>query len=123
MKNWGDVITHSVKDDQRNLFVLDDCCQRSLPGQHVVREAVHALPKKSYFIGAPYDKIYFTHREAECLFYLLRGLTISATAKMLHLSPRTVEFYVKNMKIKLKVKTKSELVECLHALNFMRKLM
>lgn len=67
--------------------------------------------RRSYNLGAKYEGIYFTQREAECMLLLLNGKTISKTADTLCLSPRTIEFYLKNMKTKLGCRTKFELIE------------
>jgi DNA-binding CsgD family transcriptional regulator len=64
----------------------------------------------SYSLGDNFKDISFTQREAECMFLLLKGKTILQVSKILGLSSRTVEFYVKNMKIKLHCRTKSELI-------------
>ena len=65
----------------------------------------------SYFIGDGYEGIYFTRREAQALYHLLKGKTMSETGRDLKLSPRTIEFYVKNMRLKLGVYSKDELIE------------
>ncbi len=66
---------------------------------------------KVFYLGDQYENIYFTKREVESLYYLMNGHTISSTAKTLGLSPRTVEFYVNNMKLKIKATSKTELLE------------
>jgi DNA-binding CsgD family transcriptional regulator len=81
--------------------------RRSRQSQPVV------LSKSLYRIGGIYNELYLTQREAETCHYLLQGYTIPATGAQLGLSPRTIEFYVKNIKLKLSVKTKHELVEVL----------
>lgn len=50
-------------------------------------------------------------REAECLYFLLRGNTAKNIANILRLSPRTVEHYLENVKMKFNVRTKTELIE------------
>ncbi len=72
-----------------------------------------AAPKrilKKYALGKNYPEIHFTVREAQSMVYFLKGKTTAQTANALNLSPRTVEFYVKNMKTKLKCGSKSELI-------------
>lgn len=64
--------------------------------------------------GDEFENIHFTNRETECIAHLLKGKTIKATAHALGLSPRTVEFYLNNMKQKLGCNTKSKLVELLY---------
>lgn len=48
-------------------------------------------------------------REAECLAYLSRGYSVKETAKILRLSPRTVESYLNAIKTKAQCYTTSEL--------------
>ncbi len=55
--------------------------------------------------------IYFSKREMECIYLLIRGKTSKMIAKELNLSYRTVEHYLENIKIKLNVSTKAALVE------------
>lgn len=74
---------------------------------------------KSYAIGNSHPGVCFTKREAECMVWMLRGKTINGVAEKLKLSPRTVEFYLKNMKIKLSCRTKSDLIGAIHASDFM----
>lgn len=66
---------------------------------------------RCYYLGPDYPDIYFTKREAECIFWMAHGLTIAETALKMYLSPRTVEFYVKNMKTKLGCASKKRLIE------------
>lgn len=77
---------------------------------------------KKFFLGSDYGNIYFTSREAQVMIQLIHGKTISAAAVILNLSPRTIEFYVKNMKTKLSCRTKSELIGKVFASDFIRNL-
>lgn len=52
-----------------------------------------------------------TYREQQCLELLRVGHSAQATAAMLHLSQRTIEHYFENIKSKLGVTSKSELLE------------
>lgn len=70
-----------------------------------------SMRARVYNLGEQHAFIYLTSREAECVVCLLRGKTFNEAARMLKLSPRTIEFYVKNMKIKLNCKSRSELIE------------
>ncbi len=49
-------------------------------------------------------------REKQCIEYLLRGKSTKETAFSLNLSPRTVEFYFENIKNKLSLSTKQEIL-------------
>lgn len=57
-----------------------------------------------------YETYNISKRESECLFYILRGKTAKEIAKILNLSPRTVEEYTENLKFKFCCQTKTELV-------------
>jgi DNA-binding CsgD family transcriptional regulator len=61
-------------------------------------------------LGSKYPEIYFTKREAQCMLLLLKGKTMKEAADILSLSARTIEYYIKNMKIKIECRTKSELI-------------
>lgn len=52
-----------------------------------------------------------TNREEEILNYIIRGKTAKVIAQLTHLSYRTIEQHIGNIKTKLNVRTKSELIE------------
>lgn len=66
---------------------------------------------RTYYLGKTFPDVYLTKREAECMFWVVQDCTISETAIKMHLSARTVEFYVKNMKLKLQCNSKKKLIE------------
>ena len=49
-------------------------------------------------------------REEQCAHCLLQSMSIKAIGRHLQLSPRTVEFYLENVKSKFSCKTKTELI-------------
>ena len=66
---------------------------------------------KMYNLGEKFKDICFSRREAECMMYLLSGKGTIGIAKRLGLSPRTIEFYIRNMKKKLNCHSKFELID------------
>ena len=80
--------------------------------------AVAARSKLVYPLPPPLQHLYLTEREAECIYCLQQNHTIKSTSVLLNLSARTIEFYVKNIKEKLNVRTKSELLHQLKTLDF-----
>ncbi len=52
-----------------------------------------------------------TIRQVDCLYYLVKGMTIKQIARELNLSPRTIEHYLDAVKIKLNCISRSELIE------------
>lgn len=65
------------------------------------------------------NRIYLSKREWECLEYLIRGYTMKTIAARMALSPRTIEFYILNLKQKFKANNKSDLLDIV--INFISK--
>jgi len=67
--------------------------------------------QKIYKLGGEYGDLYLTQREVDCIVRIIQGKTIVKIATELALSPRTVEFYLRNVKSKLRCRTKAQLIE------------
>ena len=78
------------------------------------------LPKRRYVLDEERQQLYLTYREAQCMLLFIHGKTVIKAARCLSLSPRTVEYYLNNMKAKLKCRTKSELIELILQTQFLR---
>lgn len=62
------------------------------------------------------DKPYsLSKRQAQCLALTLKGQTAKGIARTLHLSARTVEDYIANLRLKFNCPSKCNLGECLSA--------
>ncbi len=70
----------------------------------------HNPIEKSYHI-TNYDKPRLTPRETECLFLTLRGKTAKEIGLFLNISFRAVEDHIENIKIKMNVSSKYELMD------------
>ena len=70
---------------------------------------VTELNRKSLIVQG--KLITISKREWECLYMLAGGKTMKEAAKSLRLSPRTVESYLNNLKIKTGYNTKSDLIK------------
>lgn len=67
----------------------------------------------SYIIGdtaSTYLTMQLSPRQLECLFFLLRGKTYKEIARILELSPRTIEKHVDILKEKFSSQSKNELI-------------
>lgn len=62
--------------------------------------------------------VYLTTREVEVICLLAQGCTIRVVAEKMALSPRTVEFYLSNMRHKLGAQSKNELLKTLYENDF-----
>src|SRR5258708_1068376 len=69
------------------------------------------LKHNRYYLTGRFKGIYLTKREAECIICLARGRTLKQTAKILHLSDRTIECFVNKLKQKLFCSDRAELIE------------
>lgn len=74
----------------------------------------------SFAWGSKLRKSYFTPRETQCMIQILQGYTIKNISKELRLSPRTIEFYLKNMKHKVRCRTKYQLIDTILGSNFLQ---
>lgn len=64
-----------------------------------------------YILSATHSPLPLTEKQESCLFLLIRGKTIKEIAKVLGVSPRTVECHLDAIKIKLHCQYKSQLIE------------
>ena len=60
--------------------------------------------------GREINGVYLSKRELECLKYLTMGNTSKMTAKLLGVSPRTIECHIENIRTKFNVHSKYELL-------------
>jgi DNA-binding CsgD family transcriptional regulator len=66
----------------------------------------------SYILSAEHCPIKdLSIRQQECLFWLVRGKTFEEIAKLLALSPRTIESYINSIKYKFGCYTKGQIIE------------
>ena len=67
------------------------------------------MPRKMIIDSGP-DRIAFTARETECLYYLLEGKSAADIANILVVSPKTVESCLKRIRLRAGCRNKSELL-------------
>lgn len=74
---------------------------------------------KKYYLGGLFNDLSFSQREAECLKHLANGKSAKQIARLLNLSPRTVETHVNNIKLKTDCSTLQELLTKLEKCSFL----
>lgn len=77
------------------------------------------LSGRRVYLGERYPSLYFTAREAGCMMQLILGKTIKETARILKISPNTVQKYLVNMRRKTSSHSKSELITNMLASDFL----
>lgn len=75
--------------------------------------------RRKYYLGKQFPEIYLTQREAECVFWIMKGLTNKQTADKMELSSRTIEYYLRNVRTKLNCYSKAHLIRVLHKAHFL----
>jgi DNA-binding CsgD family transcriptional regulator len=88
------------------MFACSELCTLS----KVNKEISHPFEIQKFYLSGERDDIYLSKRETECLFYLSKGNTVKEIGKSLSISPRTVEVYIENAKMKTQLKSKVELL-------------
>lgn len=68
-------------------------------------------PKRYYVSESEQQNHFFTQREYDCMREIVKGHTFKHTALVLGLSPRTVEYYVNNLKERFTCRNKIALVK------------
>lgn len=117
MNYWNTLLSSPLNQltFSQNASSADDASESRTPSSSLKRRVI-----KVYYIDQDDKTLYLTQREAECVIRLVKGLTIKDTGKSLKLSARTIEFYLKNVKKKLNVKTKSQLIQRIYASDFLQ---
>jgi DNA-binding CsgD family transcriptional regulator len=109
---WQKVLEEVLQRKIRNRFLFTNFVNGSRNDEIKDDGIVYTRqPKKSYFLGKEFPGLHLSYREAECILHLLRGRSLKGIGKLLNLSPRTVEYYLKNVKKKLECRTKFELID------------
>lgn len=94
-----------------NLF---DACftevNHFLSGSKLQKLALQSKRLRNWLTETEIDGVLVSKSEAAVLYYLIQGQTAKGIGASLHLSPRTVEIHLANLKDKLKCRNKSELI-------------
>lgn len=89
--------------------------------QMVIQKDTHfygQFTQRSYSLNSGHEEV-LTEKEKECLFYILRGFTAKHIAIQMHISNRTVETHIANIKRKLNCNFKNELIDKAIELGYM----
>ncbi|WP_367605999.1 LuxR C-terminal-related transcriptional regulator [Legionella sp. W05-934-2] len=106
-----------IDDEQNRTFVL--VSTTDIPIKSISSALFNIIqsskdPKwevQSYQIQTANYPFKITHKQSECLFYILRGKTSKEIAILLNRSPRTIEDHINELKYKFNCQTKSQLIE------------
>lgn len=101
--------------DRKKLLTFDQrfCFHKNSEDAELVKASVEFLRKTSLKGLAFQHKgqvLKFTKRQGQCLYYLAQNSTIKEIARILDISPRTVEGFLQTLKDKTQLSTKRELI-------------
>lgn len=131
MDYWEAVLKEVLNKDNPDYPSYFTCVRQR--GEHVrtnnrvprarrARTPEKSAARKFYVQDNSQGPVYFTYREAQTIWHALRGHSVKTTAVKMGLSPRTVEFYMKNMRLKIELKSKQALLAWARALGLDEKL-
>lgn len=84
-------------------------------GQHSLADSLRQITQLGLLNrplpGIEIENVYLSKREKECLYHYARGKSARKISHILPLSKRTIEHYLENIKSKLSVSKKSELID------------
>jgi DNA-binding CsgD family transcriptional regulator len=92
-------------------------CSILLNGQPCAAESLLHITKLGLFNGLALatnnhpDSNLLSTRQRDCLYYLVKGMTLKEIGVILNLSPRTVGHYLEAVKVKLGCSSRSQLIE------------
>jgi DNA-binding NarL/FixJ family response regulator len=70
-----------------------------------------SVKMKYYYLGKNYPNVYLSYQEARCVLYFLKGFNHKKISEVMHLSQRTVDFYVHNIYAKMLCNNQEELLK------------
>jgi len=106
-KNILGIIFHGINITNPNILELGSVLSNVTADIH--NDLLGA--QSSFLLSHQFSEIKLSDREAECLFFILRGKTAKLIGKYLGVSPRTIEEYVSNLKTKFNAQNKYELID------------
>ena len=121
--NYPNIFNHFIFYFKQQMFPFlkmkeDRCIKLSInplervnPKDNFILDFYHQTEISKFYLGKKFQGVSFSKREAECLFHLIHGKTAKGIARILKISPRTVEGFVNNIKLKIGVTNKSGLVQ------------
>lgn len=109
-KNRLWLVKNNQADTNKQVILTDAGYQQSM--QQLKKQFFANTPIYRYvFEKGKHQGVHLTQRELQCLAFLLQNKTAEETAKLMHVSRRTIEFYLNNIRLKLDYDDKTELLE------------
>lgn len=85
----------------------------NIPDKHASLVNIESYDKFTFYSNLE-KKYNLSMRQKECLYYLTKGMPLKQIARILNLSPRTIEHHLESIKTKLGCFTRTQLIERIH---------
>lgn len=103
------LVTKSLLTENNRLYIFGFF--HDVTGLQIMKKNGYFDPiKKRFYLGAMFNHQYLTIQEYKVFRYVVSGYTAKRIAELLKLSPKTVESYIENIKLKLNCETKNDIV-------------
>lgn len=76
-----------------------------------MKNVLTSMQVSKYSVSTEHGEVFLSKQELNCLKHLAQGMTQKEIALALQLEPRTIESYIKNLKNKLNLDSKQQLVK------------
>jgi len=111
-KDKGEALIKKARGDRFILpkLVVAKPTDKIITDDLYIKKKLVDAPIHRYLITVEGTETYLTESEAKCCYHLTQGKAIKEVAKVIGLSPKTVEHHLAHVKQKLNCATKSELI-------------
>src|SRR3990167_10452859 len=95
-----------------NRWINEDECPLNIHPRKLAKEfSCHKIRHKRYYVGESHPGVYLTRRELDISILLVQGKRCKEIGRDLLLSPRSIEYYILNMRLKFNCSKKKILIE------------
>jgi len=101
-------------------FIPTQAFEYSNDKKNIAEPKRNRYQPQRYFLGDSFGEVYLTKREAESIMALMLTKTVVGAGRKLLLSPRTVEFYLDNIKKKLGCRKKKQVIDLIMKSDLMK---
>ncbi len=104
---------HDITKNNKKILIKTDInpFSTSFDYEKNVRSFFEKLDVEKFYLEGKYEDTYFTKKEFECILHVASGKTIKETARLVSISPRTVETYLNIMKRKVHGESTAKLID------------
>ena len=112
-------INYWTKDIQR--WIESDEEPLSITPRKIIKKSIPSQNKpQRYYVNERHPKIYLTPRELEISAFLIHHYRYKSIGHHLSLSPRSIEFYIYNLRLKFHCKDKKSLIAILKKIEIVK---